>query len=1052
MSEPTAEKVRQSYDYYAFISYSRKDEKWAKWLQNRLETYRLPASIRKNNVDLPQKIAPVFRDKTDLAGIVLEDALHRELEASKYLIVICSPNSAASEYVNKEIAYFTSLGREKSIIPFIVDGEPFCQEPKQECFPRVLREMESELLGISVPELGKTNAFLRMVSTLLNLKYDQVVMRDTRRRVRRNGVLAAAALALGVALGITLWYNTPHTKYYNACIYRNEIPVGIHELSRAERKVSHDHYRITTQRGKVIRLECINSAGLPETPTVNTITHEYPILEFHYNDSGKLDTVDQLDEYSQLISTKDLSYSSATNEIAIDFKLSSDSLQVYAMSADMTRLTIGGSRSDNSEITRLLNAYNDDGFLIRSMYQKGNLGTAACDSNGVYGKRYEYDELGQVIRVTNLDADGNARSNRLGWATVEYAYDHKGNNIRSSYYDADGNMARSEDDAHCEAATYDENNNMVVFQYLDENGVLYNTNMGFAEQRVAYDANGFMLSVGHFDAQGLPTYGEYGFHEIRYEYDANHRCTANFYYNVDSKPMYVPADSCAGVRAELNDAGQITQILLYDAQGNLTCDTESGAYITRCEYGENGYPRAYYYLDENSQPTMTKYGYASMHFEQDSAGNPLRIEYRDENGNLVRCTENVAIIERTYDTFGNWTGVRYYDENEAPCFYSDGTMGAEYVYENGNLVCVQYVDGQGNPALCPDGYSERRMTYQDGDLISRSYYDTNGNPVLGPADYHEIRMEYENGNCTRKAYYDTEGNLTPLSHHAAVLEYAFDAYGNNTEICYYGTDLEPVLNPDYYRITMEYDQRGNKISETVYTFDDKSLPYHKGVYEYDEHNNVVHMSYYDKNGDPIKGSLFFPSEVIQVFDAKGNLIREVNLNGKGLPMYHKTDYLPNIWEYGYDEFGNLTLRHYIHADASGNEVFLGANIYTYDERGNKIRHDHYDEEYNLSSDVHDYASCVMTYTPTGEILEEVFYGDDGSLRRESDGFPAYCRYEYDDRGNLIAQSQYNENGDPCGSSYDEYHRTEHRYDAMGNVTQTLYYNDDGELMNVKEAN
>jgi len=1049
MGDLTAETIRQSYDYYAFISYSRKDEKWAKWLQNRLETYRLPAAIRKNHVDLPQKIAPVFRDKTDLSGIVLEEALHRELEASKYLIVICSPNSAASDYVSKEITHFAALGRERSIIPFIIDGEPFCRDPEQECFPRALQTLESELLGISVPELGRTNAFLRLVSTLLNLKYDQVVMRDTRRRIRRNGMLAAAALILCTALAITVWYNAPHTKYYNAYIYRNEIPVGIHELSRTEQKVSHDYYRITTQRGKVIKLECINSAGLPETPAATTVTYEYPVLEFHYNDIGKLDTVDQLDEYGQLISTKDLSYSSATNEIAIDFRLSSDSLLVYALSADMTRLTIGGGRSDNSEITRLLNVYSDDGLLIRSTYQKGNLGTAACDSNGVYGKHYEYNELGQVIRVTNLDSDGSARNNRLGWATVEYAYDDRGNIVQSCYYDADGNPARNEDGAYREVASYDENNNMVLYRYLDENGSLYNTSKGFAEQRVEYDARGFMLSVGHFDALGLPTYGEYGFHAIRYEYDANHRCTANSYHNIDSMPMYVPADSCAMVRAERNDAGQITQILLYDAAGNLTCDTDSGAYITRCEYGENGYPKAYFYLDDNNRLTMTKYGYASIHFEQDSAGNPLRIEYRDENGDLVRCTENVAVIQRTYDTFGNWTGVRYFDENEAPCVYADGTMGAEYVYENGNLVCVQYVDEQGNPALCPDGYSERRMTYQDGDLISRSYYGTDGSPVLCPAGYHEIRMEYENGNCTRKAYYDTEGNLTPLKHKAAVLEYAFDAYGNNTEICYYDQNLEPVLNPDYYRITMEYDQRGNKISETVYTFDNKSLPYHKGVYEYDAHNNIVRMSYYEKNGDPIKGDLFFPSEVVQTFDAKGNLIREEHLNGSGLPLLHKTDWLPNVWEYGYDDFGNLVLRHYIHADASGNEEFLGANIYTYDERGNKIRHDHYDESYQLSSDVYDYASCVMLYTPTGEIREEIFYGEDGSLRRESDGYPAYCRYEYDDRGNLIAESQYNENGDPCGSSYDEYHRTEYRYDAMGNVTQTLYYDDAGILLEIE---
>lgn len=31
--------VQSQYTYYAFISYQRKDEKWAKWLQRKLENY-----------------------------------------------------------------------------------------------------------------------------------------------------------------------------------------------------------------------------------------------------------------------------------------------------------------------------------------------------------------------------------------------------------------------------------------------------------------------------------------------------------------------------------------------------------------------------------------------------------------------------------------------------------------------------------------------------------------------------------------------------------------------------------------------------------------------------------------------------------------------------------------------------------------------------------------------------------------------------------------------------------------------------------------------------
>ena len=98
--------IREEYRYFAFISYSHKDMAWAKWIQRKLENYRLPAQIRKKHVGLPQKIAPVFRDGTDLAGAVLEDTLRQELERSQYLIVICSPNSVSSSYVSSEVEHF----------------------------------------------------------------------------------------------------------------------------------------------------------------------------------------------------------------------------------------------------------------------------------------------------------------------------------------------------------------------------------------------------------------------------------------------------------------------------------------------------------------------------------------------------------------------------------------------------------------------------------------------------------------------------------------------------------------------------------------------------------------------------------------------------------------------------------------------------------------------------------------------------------------------------------------------------------------------------------
>jgi hypothetical protein len=111
------------FEYYAFISYKHEDVKWAKWLQNKLISYKLPSFIRKETPRLPKRINPVFRDMTNFDADTLSENIKYGLEKSRYLIVLCSPRSAKSKYVGDEIAEFVKMGRTDHIIPFIVDGE-----------------------------------------------------------------------------------------------------------------------------------------------------------------------------------------------------------------------------------------------------------------------------------------------------------------------------------------------------------------------------------------------------------------------------------------------------------------------------------------------------------------------------------------------------------------------------------------------------------------------------------------------------------------------------------------------------------------------------------------------------------------------------------------------------------------------------------------------------------------------------------------------------------------------------------------------------------------
>ena len=114
------------YKYFAFISYSSLDVKWGKLLQRKLEHYRMPATLCSEHGWERMPIKPVFFAPTDIQPGGLTEELQKRLRASRNLIVICSPNSAQSEWVGKEIEYFHNLGRTKQIYFFIVEIFEIC--------------------------------------------------------------------------------------------------------------------------------------------------------------------------------------------------------------------------------------------------------------------------------------------------------------------------------------------------------------------------------------------------------------------------------------------------------------------------------------------------------------------------------------------------------------------------------------------------------------------------------------------------------------------------------------------------------------------------------------------------------------------------------------------------------------------------------------------------------------------------------------------------------------------------------------------------------------
>ncbi|WP_416896914.1 MAG: toll/interleukin-1 receptor domain-containing protein [Minwuia sp.] len=202
--------------YRAFLSYSHSDEAFARWLHRRLERWPVPKDLANRASPpgrIPASLRPIFRDREDFAsGASLQQSTLDALAASEFLVVICSPHSAASTYVNEEIRLFRALGRGDRILPVILAGEPGAAD--DECFPAAIRE-DVDADGNAIPGEeepiaadaraqgdGRDRAAAKLAAALLGVSFDEIIRRHERDRRRRRATLAG--LVTGAVLFATV--------------------------------------------------------------------------------------------------------------------------------------------------------------------------------------------------------------------------------------------------------------------------------------------------------------------------------------------------------------------------------------------------------------------------------------------------------------------------------------------------------------------------------------------------------------------------------------------------------------------------------------------------------------------------------------------------------------------------------------------------------------------------------------------------------------------------------------------------------------------------------
>lgn len=216
MEEKVKKNLSDGIIYDAFISYRHiePDAFIAEKIHQKLERYHIPQKLRKSIGK--KKHLHVFRDKEELSvSSNLTENIYNALDHSEFLVLICSPESMASAWVQREVEYFLQKHGKKQVITVLVKGEPEESFPEVLCREtKIIKDINGKQITVTVPveplaadvrgeskkeSLKKLNTeILRILACMLQCSYDSLKQRHREYLIKRAGLIASLVV---VALG-----------------------------------------------------------------------------------------------------------------------------------------------------------------------------------------------------------------------------------------------------------------------------------------------------------------------------------------------------------------------------------------------------------------------------------------------------------------------------------------------------------------------------------------------------------------------------------------------------------------------------------------------------------------------------------------------------------------------------------------------------------------------------------------------------------------------------------------------------------------------------------
>lgn len=866
---------------------------------------------------------------------------------------------------------------------------------------------------------------------------------------------AAALIALLIACGYWFWDYNYHTKiyYYKDYVEQWGVPKGIGKADHRHREKT---YKFEYKQGKLQHLALVNSKD-NVVEDGESERFDRPVnADFEYSSDKEIAYVLYKDKNGKPLFRKRYNKKDGKINMFV-FEYNDNNGTDKRLPKDLTGYKrLEDETAERGQISRFALEFDKNGS-VRSLHYWNRDGNPAGDKEHIYGKRYERDKKGRVIKEYFLASNDSLTATTWGLGIKEFTYDDKDNMVKVAYLSPNGQPSLDDKDGTAMyVMEYDNYGNLTDAWYQSsDHSLMITQKQGMAGVKTVFNKNGEPIEVYHLGTDKEPMYcARDGFIGVKKEYDDYGFVKKQTYIDENGHPA-VASGGSASVLITNDSKGNVLDISYYDIN-NQPFETTYGYFKSVFEYDSLGNQTSELYYDAKDSLCITTGGYAGMRYVFNDKDN--LIEYTYYGVDNQPCDVNgIFTVKYEYDPRANETKRSFYAADGKTMVLNDsGIAGWESKYDdNGNKTEQVFFDMKNNPTLGNLGYASWTATYNSsGYMEELKNIDKNGQLIFVNSDgYAGIRYKYdERGNITEKYPYGTDGRLVKGKY---IERYQYDSRDNQIETACYDENNNPVLGKnDYFRIVSKYDDRNQEIEQRYYNtnnrlFAPKTDNYAILKYGYDNRGNIVELACLNEFEKPVSKKEGYATHKSE-YDAMGRIIRQTFYDENGQPTKPSVMVPEGLVEY--DKWGNMN--YLASADGYGKLIdnpHTGWTVkrWVYDIKRNLLEVAVYNKDNEPCIDKDEDAHKITyVYNKQNKKTEIRYYGTDNALRKSDF---AIERCKYDEQGLLIELTLFNYL-DKAMDYNNFFHKIVYTYDAERNPLYRKYYNVNNKLVQTTKYN